>query len=444
MNCTLKSVFPNVELEKVLKTGGHGSVCLVRDKETKTRYIYREFQGSGEVYQKLLEISSAYLPKVYDLSEQDGHVFVLEEYVQGDTLAFLLEAGPLKESYAKEIAMQICKALGILHNSGIVHRDIKPENIIVRGSEAVLIDFDAARRMKPENRSDTQIMGTTGYAAPEQYGFSQTDARADIYSLGIVFNEMLTTQHPSKQLAQGNFRPVIERCTEMNMDKRYCSADELYCAIESCSKKSKGKRLFGVALASIIAILLLCVGIHAFSGRSEQKIQEPEVFKRQRVEISTEQWPEPAAGYMTSFFYDLDGDGEAEPYQFGIYQENVPAGYQHTLQDYFALQEDETYVRSVYPCVWQYKEDGTLEMVGAFAPLLTDASVQVWRASEEEVPTPEAYTTEGLWQGGIQVFFTLENEGTWIYEIHAKLGDQVLNAVAKSIVDSWENYIARQ
>ena len=94
--------------------------------------------------------------------------------------------------------MQICKALGILHNSGIVHRDIKPENILVRGTEAVLIDFDAARLVKPEHRTDTQIMGTTGYAAPEQFGFSQTDARADIYSLGIVFNEMLIRQHPSK------------------------------------------------------------------------------------------------------------------------------------------------------------------------------------------------------------------------------------------------------
>lgn len=246
MHHAVESVFPDVEMEKSLKSGEHGSVHLVRDKETKTRYIYREFSGSGEVYQKLQEIGADNLPKVFQLKEQDGWVYVLEEYIQGDTLAFLLEAGPLKESYAKELALQLCHALGILHRCGIVHRDIKPENVMIRGTEAVLIDFDAARLVKPESRSDTQIMGTTGYAAPEQYGFSQTDARADIYSLGIVLNEMLTTQHPSKQLAQGIFRPVIERCTEMNVDKRYQAAEELYAAIQSSGVKTKKKRIWGL------------------------------------------------------------------------------------------------------------------------------------------------------------------------------------------------------
>lgn len=442
MSIPIASAFPDMEMEKPLKSGGHGSVCLVRDKETKTRYIYREFSGSGEVYQKLREIGSDNLPKVYDVKEQDGQVFVLEEYIQGDSLAFLLEGGPLKESYAKEIALQICQALRILHNSGIVHRDVKPENILVRGEEAVLIDFDAARIVKPENRTDTQIMGTTGYAAPEQYGFSQTDARTDIYSLGIVFNEMLTTQHPSKQLAQGQFRPVIERCTEMNMDKRYRSADELYFAIKSCCEGAKKKRLWGIVFASLAAVLLLCAGLRAFSGGG--KVQEPEVFERESVEISGERWSGSVAGYMTPFSYDLDGDGEKESYQFGIYQADVPEGYRYTLQDYFALKDGETYARDVYPCVWQYREDGSLALVEAFAPLLTEPQVRVWRVSEEEVPAPEAYTAGGLWRGGLQVLFTLENQGTWLYEIHAKLGGQPLTATACSIVDSYENYIKLQ
>lgn len=147
---------------------------------------------------------------------------------------------------------------------------------------------------------------------------------------------------------------------------------------------------------------------------------------------------------MTPFSYDLDGDGEKESYQFGIYQADVPEGYRYTLQDYFALKDGETYARDVYPCVWQYREDGSLALVEAFAPLLTEPQVRVWRVSEEEVPAPEAYTAEGLWRGGLQVLFTLENQGTWLYEIHAKLGGQPLTATACSIVDSYENYIKLQ
>lgn len=443
MHHAMESVFPNVEMEKSLKSGEHGSVHLVRDKETKTRYIYREFSGSGEVYQKLQEIGADNLPKVFQLKEQDGWVYVLEEYIQGDTLAFLLEAGPLNESYAKEFALQLCHALGILHRCGIVHRDIKPENVMIRGTEAVLIDFDAARQVKPESRSDTQIMGTTGYAVPEQYGFSQTDARADIYSLGIVLNEMLTTQHPSKQLAQGIFRPVIERCTEMNVDKRYQAAEELYAAIQSSGVKTKKKRIGGLVLASVAAVLLLYAGFRAFSGGSRQAAQAPAVFEPERVELPPEQWAGPAAGYMTPFLYDADGDGEKESYEFGIYQADIPEGFRNTLQDYFVLNQGEASARHVYPCVWQYKEDGTLEVVGTLTTQLTDPKIQVYRTSEE-MPMPEAYTAEGPWQSGLQVIYTYDNLGTWVYDIQAKLGEQSLTAVACSVVDSYENYMKNQ
>src|SRR5699024_6653849 len=107
-------------------------------------------------------------------------------------------------------AIQICKALWVLHSMAAVHRDIKPENVILRGSDAVLIDFDAARLHKPDHETDTQILGTTGFAAPEQYGLSQSDTRTDIYSLGILINVMLTGERPSKKLAEGHMGRVVE------------------------------------------------------------------------------------------------------------------------------------------------------------------------------------------------------------------------------------------
>ena len=85
----------------------------------------------------------------------------------------------------------------------------------------MLIDFDAARLHKPEAAADTQILGTTGFAAPEQYGLSQSDTRTDIYSLGVLMNVMLTGQHPSQTLAEGRLGRVIGRCTQVNPEKRY-------------------------------------------------------------------------------------------------------------------------------------------------------------------------------------------------------------------------------
>ena len=112
--------------------------------------------------------------------------------MQGDTLGEILQGGLLTAAQAKQITRQLCMALWVLHSLGVVHRDVKPDNVIIRGTEAVLIDFDASRIYKNENREDTQILGTTGFAAPEQYGLSQSDGRADIYALGVLLNIMLT------------------------------------------------------------------------------------------------------------------------------------------------------------------------------------------------------------------------------------------------------------
>ena len=150
-------------------------------------------------------------------------VAVLEEYIQGDSLAFLLAGACLTPAEARKITLQLCNALWVLHSMGAVHRDIKPENVIVRGSEAVLIDFDASRIFKSGTNQDTQILGTAGYAAPEQYGITQTDERADIYSLGVLLNIMLTGKHPSKELASGRLGRIVQKCTMVNPKKRYKS-----------------------------------------------------------------------------------------------------------------------------------------------------------------------------------------------------------------------------
>ena len=214
----------SIRLEKQLKSAGHSCIYLARDRESGQRRIYREFEGKGNVYQKLAQLHCPHLPQIYQVQEVGDRTAVVEEFITGDTLAFLLEKGFLPEAEAADIICQLCDALTVLHQAGIVHRDIKPENLILRGSELVLIDFDVSRISNPSHNSDTRIMGTTGYAAPEQYGITQTDERADIYSLGVLLNIMLTGKHPSRELASGRLGRIVQKCTMVNPEKRYKSA----------------------------------------------------------------------------------------------------------------------------------------------------------------------------------------------------------------------------
>ena len=205
----------------VIKDTPRSSIRLLRHRKTGKKFILRQFHGCPDVYDQLLKISCANLPDVYEVAAKDGETLVLEEYIEGDTLGRLLQGALFSVGETQDIVTQVCHALWVLHSMGAVHRDIKPENIILRGRDAILIDFDAARIHKPALENDTQILGTVGFAAPEQYGISQSDPRSGIYSLGVLINVMLTGQHPSRALASGRMGRIVERCTRVNPAKRY-------------------------------------------------------------------------------------------------------------------------------------------------------------------------------------------------------------------------------
>ena len=207
--------------EQLLKRSPRGSVRLLRHQSTGQRFVLRHFTGSAEVYRQLLHCTCQNLPTVYEAVSRNDENLTLEEYIQGDNLGELLKDTLFTAEETRDIVTQVCRALWVLHGLGAVHRDVKPANSILRGGEAVLIDFDAARLHKPEHDTDTLILGTTGFAAPEQYGLSQTDQRADIYSVGILINVMLTGKHPSKQLAPGHLGRVVARCTQVSPQRRY-------------------------------------------------------------------------------------------------------------------------------------------------------------------------------------------------------------------------------
>lgn len=223
----LEAVTTEYDTLRVLKQSPRGTVSVVRHKKSGTRYVFRRYSGSGEVYRRLLPVLCPHLPQIMEAAEQDGQTAVLEEYVQGDTLAELLMGARLTEREARQVTIQLCQALHVLHSMGAVHRDVKPENVILRGSDAVLIDFDAARIYKDASESDTQVLGTTGFAAPEQYGIFQSDERTDIFSLGVLLNIMLTGKHPSREMAAGKMGRIVRKCTMTAPEQRYQSARAL-------------------------------------------------------------------------------------------------------------------------------------------------------------------------------------------------------------------------
>ena len=214
-------IYQEYEAIRVLKESPRGSVRLIRHRATGKQFILRRFTGNAEVYQKLLSYSCQNLPEILEVAVDGEKALVIEEFIEGDTLDFLLEGALFTPQETRKIVTQLCQALWVLHSMAAVHRDIKPENVIMRGRQAVLIDFDAARLHKPEQEADTQVLGTAGFAAPEQYGLSQSDVRTDIYAMGVLMNVMLTGEHPSKRLAEGRMGRIIERCTRVNPEKRY-------------------------------------------------------------------------------------------------------------------------------------------------------------------------------------------------------------------------------
>lgn len=442
-----KIIFPGFFAEREVKSSPRGSVLFVRSETSTGRFVYRSFPGTGEVYRKLLDVDCPYLPKIYEVREEDGWTYVLEEYIQGDTLAFLLEGRPLSPTHARQIILHLCRALTELHGIGAVHRDIKPENIILRGGDAVLIDFDASRLRKTERATDTQIMGTTGYAAPEQYGFSQTDQRTDIYSLGILLNEMLTGQHPSRCLAEGEFRPIIEKCTRINAAQRYSSTAELARALKAVS----GSKIHRKLLIPLLAIFLLpalwliprfwaerAVSTEPSSAEMTE-VSQPTELSLPPAKLATpagrciaeEPWEGDTTGYVTDFNCDMDGDGVEEYYRFGICMHNMPY-VPHSYYDRCDSGPGVSHVRTPHVCVWKISEDGAMVEALDFAKLLTDVELTIYRVDDLESPNPSIHAEPHTWPGYTLVTFRPSQSGTWLYEAKAKFGDLELTGIYTS------------
>lgn len=218
---------------------------------------------------------------------------VLREYVPGETLSELAERRSFSEREVLETGLQLCDQLEVLHSMDppVIHRDIKPQNVVIRpDGKAVLIDYGIAR-VRSDNETDTVAFGTQGFAPPEQYGYSQTDARSDIYSLGILLNWLL--YRDTKIAGSGPAAPdkVIARCAAFDPQKRYADIRQVKRALIAARPEERKKRGVLYFAAAVLVAVLAVAGISAAvrDRRASVSFREPLVEQAVRMNLGLEE-----------------------------------------------------------------------------------------------------------------------------------------------------------
>ena len=258
----LRVRFPELEILEVIGRGGSGVVYRARqtrlDRLVALKILDPELSKEDSFAGRFLReartlarLDHPAIVGVHDFGERDGCFYLLMEYVDGVSLRERLEARDLDAQDVLEIIPRVCEGLQYAHEAGVVHRDIKPENLLLSQDGRVKIaDFGLAKLMQlggPALTRRTQVMGTPHYMAPEQVNRPlEVDHRADIYSLGVVLYEMLTTKLPigrfalPSQLAHSSdsFDPVVSRALEQEPTARYQRVSEVRADLEGIGREA--------------------------------------------------------------------------------------------------------------------------------------------------------------------------------------------------------------
>jgi len=232
---------------KLLKRSERGEVWLASSKFGGELVIIKRVNLTGLPYDVIKNFAFKLPAKIFFCAEDAEETVVVEEFIQGENLLERLERKNfLSESEAREILLQMCDGLRELHAQKIIHRDIKPSNLILQGGIIRLIDFDAARIFKADKETDTKLLGTKGYAPPEQFGSGQTDSRSDIYSLGVTMKNLLGGYC-------GGLKSILDKCTELDPKNRFQSVDELKRALTT--KKPRRLKILPASIFLTAGIL---------------------------------------------------------------------------------------------------------------------------------------------------------------------------------------------
>lgn len=216
---------------QIIKQDNDKTISLIEHETTHTKYIQKELNYYDKIlYQTLQKIKNPYLPKIFVVQENDNQLTLLEEYIEGNTL----DQQILSKEDVRNIMHQLCECLNTLHklNPPIIHRDIKPENIIYHNNKVTLLDFGIARFLDSRKSKDTLILGSVGYAAPEQFGFQQSNPQTDIYALGKLMNYLLNGSLEHQNNIPFDLKQIILKATQLDYKNRYKSVKEMDLAIQ--------------------------------------------------------------------------------------------------------------------------------------------------------------------------------------------------------------------
>lgn len=284
------------EILKLIGKGGMSKVYLAMDQNLNKQWAVKEIEKRKNDKHNEIMIQSAIaeanmikrldhpsLPRIVDIINMSDVIYVVMDYIEGEPLSKILEEqGAQPQENVIDWALELCEVLDYLHtqNPPIIYRDMKPANVMLQPNGSVkLIDFGIAREFKEENLADTVSLGTKGYAAPEQFGgMGQTDARTDVYCLGVTLYHLVTGQNPCEppyeiypirywntQLS-GGLEHIIKKCTQMNPQDRYQSCAELLYALERYDemdekyRKKQKKKVMVFILTFVAAMFFLITG----------------------------------------------------------------------------------------------------------------------------------------------------------------------------------------
>ena len=259
------------EAVETLKDDRDRRTLLLRERTGSRRFVCKRASGEeAAVLRREYELLRA-LPgparfETLELWDEGGVCSLLRDYIPGSTLAALVERdGVLRPPEAAELGVKICRAVGALHamTPPVIHRDLKPENILLTETGRVrLIDLGAARSYKPGRDEDTVLLGTRGYAAPEQYGSGQTDARTDIFALGKVLAYALAGEYtdapPRLNGRDRALERIIRRCCAYDPARRYPDTERL--------EKALDRYLARRAIPTRSLVLVACAGLLLCGG----------------------------------------------------------------------------------------------------------------------------------------------------------------------------------
>ncbi len=236
------------EIIEAISDSSKSAVCLASCSEYDEPIIVKVIKfGDAKIVERISGIDSEHIPHILNWNQNGDEITIFEEYIDGKSIDDYVRETGADATAVKNLILQAGEALQYLHamEPPIIHRDLKPANIFVTPEGVVkIIDFDASREYKDDSAHDTRTLGTQEYAPPEQFGYSQTDARSDIYSLGVVLRDLLSIlSDASDRVDDGMFshlRAVVNRATMFDPEDRFSDIGEMMDVLKNPEKAMSG------------------------------------------------------------------------------------------------------------------------------------------------------------------------------------------------------------